>query len=83
MLDDAKCIRNCVPPGMVGDVQITLLCKIIDAIGGGISGATGVFCGDVDPVAAPGVNCALYYNRVTASLWAWNQTLGIWFALIG
>lgn len=38
LLEQAKCITTCIPPGMMPAVNMTLLCQIVDAGGGGGGG---------------------------------------------
>lgn len=35
LLEDAKCIIKCIPPGMMPAVSLVALCNIADAGGGG------------------------------------------------
>lgn len=80
LMASAKCFM-CLDQKAAQAVQLQLLCNLVDASIGGGSG--GVICAAEDPVADPGVTCALAYNTVTASLWYWNDNLGIWSQLIG
>lgn len=61
-------------------IQTQLLCEILQA--GGVGGDSCIVCGDVDPVADPGCDCALAYNRQTGGVWQWNDTLTQWEPLI-
>lgn len=79
ILADGKCFFG-LDAKAAQVAMLQLLCNISDAIGGG---SGGVICAAVDPVADPGQTCALAYNTVTASLWYWNDNLGIWSQLIG
>ena len=35
LIEQAKCLEACIPPGMMPAVQTSLLCQIADAGGGG------------------------------------------------
>ena len=46
LLEQAKCLNTCIPPGMMGAVQTSLLCQIADAGGGGGGGEFVLKAGD-------------------------------------
>lgn len=58
-----------------------LACEILQSGGGG--GSSCLLCGDVDPVAVPPCDCAMYYNKIAGSFWLWDKDLVKWFALLG
>lgn len=71
LLEDAKCIQTCIPPGMQGAVLIALLNQIVSAgIGGGLAGS-GSPEGFV--TANPG---ATYWDQTGKSLWVKDSGTG-------
>lgn len=63
------------------DTKLIALQKILQQLNttGSSGGATAsVSGGDADPVADPGVDYAIYYNRTTGVIWQWNDTAGAW-----
>lgn len=77
LMADAVCF-TCLEPRQMAAVQLQLLGQIADSVAnGGI-----VQCGAVDPVADPGVPCALYYNTVTSDLFYWDDGAGVWYPLV-
>ena len=72
---------TCLEPRQQAAIQTNLLCEILNAAGGG-TGTSGVTCAAVDPTVDPGVNCQLYYNTATSTLWSWNDPTTAWVALI-
>ena len=90
LVNQAACVEQCVPVGMMPAVEIALLCQIASSssgIGGGGSGGSGVTCGDVAPVAAPTGSCGLYYQRNTGAspgaFYYWDAGSAAWVQLIG
>lgn len=79
LLEAAKCFECQIPLGMVGYIELYLLCQLASGQAGG-GGGGGVTCGTSDPVAAPTGTCALYYRTDNGSLWMWNGSA--WNVLI-
>lgn len=84
LMDEAKCILCGIPPNMMTAVEIPLLCSIAS---GGVAGAAGITCGNVDPVAAPTdqTKCAIYINKAipnAATFWYWNPDTLAWISFI-
>lgn len=75
LMADAVCY-TCLEPRQMGAIQLDLLRQVVDLITSGA--ASGVDCGDVDPVAAPLTTCRFYYNRVSGGMWYWNATTAVW-----
>ncbi len=80
LLNDANCFA-CLFPFQLSVIQTQLLCEILSGGGGG--GSSCLLCGTVDPVVAPVCDCALYYNRATASFWYFDSGTATWVMLIG
>lgn len=70
LLNEAQCFL-CLSPQQWELIKLQLLCNIEAASGGGISGGS-ILCGLVDPVADPGVACAVFYRTDTGSIWLWD-----------
>jgi hypothetical protein len=83
LMDAAKCF-GCLSPSQIAAIQTQLLCELLNAGGGGGTGAACIFSGAIDPVGAPAGGCtnALYTNTATSAFFYWDNVHGAWAPLI-
>lgn len=80
LLNQARCLISCIPPGLVGSV----IASVSGEGGGGEGGACCNSDGAVDPVAAPTDPTVtnLYTNTATGTLWVWPAGGAAWAQIV-
>lgn len=76
IMEQARCLECTIPPGFVPYAILAA----VSGISSGGTGGSGVGCGAIDPVAAPGSACGLYYRTDNGNLWFWDGAA--WQAMI-
>lgn len=79
LAEAAKCFCG-LSMRQLAEIQVELLCEILNAGGGG--GQSCILSGVVDPTTAPPCSAALYYRSDTFVVWLWDDVGGAWGLLI-